>query len=130
MAAGHEEILLRSVQVCLEAGLDEACRVDGEGGQPRRAVFLLERGSDHGSYSGATADFPDAVQPPVGRTQPLPRPLQQVQPVPRQGELRKDDQPGSVRLGIFDQPYVLWHVGGNAAVQGLVLDGGQRQCGD
>ena len=105
-------------------------RVDCEGGQPRRAVLLLERGSDHGGYSGAPADFPDAVQPPVSRAQPLPRPLQQVQPVPRQGELGKDDQPGSVRLGVFDQPDVLGHVGGNAAIQGLVLDGGQRQRGD
>jgi hypothetical protein len=35
-----------------------------------------------------------------------------------------------VRLGVFDQPDVLGHVGGNATIQGLVLDGGQRQGGD
>src|SRR5207342_3748461 len=76
--AGHEEILLRSVQVRFEAGLDGACWMDREGGQPRRTVRVFERGTDHGGYSGAPADFPDAVQPPVSRAQPLPGSVQQV----------------------------------------------------
>src|SRR6478609_9637454 len=43
----------------------EPVGVHGEGGKPRRAVRVFERGPDHGGYAGAPADFPDAVQPPV-----------------------------------------------------------------
>jgi hypothetical protein len=124
------------VQVRLEASLFRAVRVDGQGGEPRRAVPVPEGRPDDGGDAGSAADLPDWVQAVVRGRHPLAAPLlpaplvpaaKQPQVVPREGELREHHQPGAVRVGVLDEAHMLWHIGVDAAVQGRVLDGGYGQ---
>lgn len=134
--------LLVAVQVRLEASLFRAVRVDSEGGEPGRPVRLPKRRADDGGDAGPAADLPDGVQTRIPGRHPLapvrlaPAQLaparvvaaaEQPQVVPREGELGKHHQPGTVRVGVLDEAHMLRHIRVNAAVQGRVLDGGYGQ---
>ena len=87
-------------------------------------------GTDDRGDPGPPADFPQAVQPRVRGGHPPPGSASPVQVVAGQGQFGEDHQPGAVVDSASSMSRMCsGNIGGNAAVEGRVLDGGERQRG-